>query len=427
MIFVLLLLSATDTIDFYIDPPVYRSTIEVKDTIAQITRTEDIFYVEFNYEIPYQELYYETIDSKIMARATIIFKMSDLDRADSLVDTLYRQFTIPSFAEAAKQQMSFLGQFGLHIPTGRFEYTVEVSSGNKIGIIKKQLDIVRGNYKISDILLASDIVSDTTTGDYLKKGNLKVVPRPSRFFNEYYNNLYVYYEIYDIKPDSNSLEITYRIEDKDNKTIRKISRQIAKKFKSQAINFGLNIRGFDPGEYIFSVEVKDPSTQIVAKKVVPFELKRVFQKEVSYEGMPYYEEIEYFLAPKDYKYFQKLPKEGKATYLKKFWESHNYYDIAERFEYADKNYRQGYKPGNKTDRGRIYVKFGPPDEIERSTIEYYESRPYEYWQYFSDQQFLFLDLQGTNEYVLVWTNARGEQSRPTLYKYIPPDKRGFIE
>ncbi|KPJ71882.1 hypothetical protein AMJ52_08260 [candidate division TA06 bacterium DG_78] len=424
MILFFLLLS-TDTIDLYVDPVVYRITITIEDTIEHLTHTEDIFYIEFNCGASYQDFYYETIDDNIITKATVVFNLSCPSRVDSFVDTLYRQFTIPSFSEAARQQMSFIIQFGLHVPEGLYDYEIQIASGEKEGTVRGSVEVMKDQYKISDILLASAIVTDTSES-YLRKGNLKVTPHPSGLFSEQYTTLYAYYEIYDILPDADSLEIIYSIVNSDNKMIRKISRYLAKRFSSQAVNFGVNIQGFDPGEYIFRVRVRDPVGEVVTEKAAPFTITGIVKKEISYEGMPYYDEIEYFLTPQDYKNFQSFPKEGRARFLKKFWESQNYFEIAERFEYADTNYQEGGTEGRKTDRGRVYIKYGAPDEIERSTIEYYESRPYEHWQYYTGNQFLFLDIRGTNEYTLVWTNASGEQSQPTLYKYVPPKKIDLI-
>lgn len=418
MILLLSFLLAADEVNFYVDPFVCRTTIEIKDTVVQTTKEEDIFYIEFNCGIPYHELSYETVDNKIITKAIVAFNLINLDRLDSLSDTLYRQFTIPSFSQAAKQQISFIVQFGLYIPEGNFRYKISISSGNKKGSVERKITIRKEDYKISDILLASDIVIDTI-GNYLRKGNLRVVPHPSFQFSERYINFYIYFEIYDIIPDSSKLSAIYRIKNEDGKIIRQISRQIDKNFRSQAVNLGFNLQGFDPGEYFLGVEVNDPSTQISVKKGTSFNITKKIQEDISYEGLPYYDEIEYFLNASDNKYFQSLPEDGKRMFLTKFWNTHNYYEIANRFEYADEYYYQGNKPGYKTDRGRIYVKCGIPDDKECTVIETKESKPYEYWQYYNGWKFIFVDIRGTNEYTLVWTNARDERSQPSLYKYLP--------
>jgi GWxTD domain-containing protein len=145
------------------------------------------------------------------------------------------------------------------------------------------------------------------------------------------------------------------------------------------------------------------------------------------EDLPYYEDIEYFVNSNEYKYFKSLTDEGKAIYLKKFWEKHDYRGIAARFEYADAHYAEGAKTGSRTDRGRVYIKVGPPDEIEKTTIEVEMSRPYERWQYYNGTEFVFVDVRGTNEYILVWTNSAVEKKQPTYYQYLPSALRQEIE
>ncbi|KPK68670.1 hypothetical protein AMJ87_11535, partial [candidate division WOR_3 bacterium SM23_60] len=178
MISILLFLATADSINFYADPVVYRSTLEIRDTIAQTSRVEDIFYVEFNCGIPYYELSFETSDTLILTKASIAFLLRNLERPDSIVDTLYRQYTIPSFSQAAQQQLLFLTQFGLHVPEGSYAYDITVLSGDKTGRVADKLVIRKENYRMSDILIAQNIVYDTID-TYLRKGALRVVPHPS--------------------------------------------------------------------------------------------------------------------------------------------------------------------------------------------------------------------------------------------------------
>ncbi len=426
MIPLLLLLFSTEPIHFHVDPVVYRSTVEIIDTITQTAKEEEIYYIEFNCGIPYYELFYETIDGSIIAKARLGFQLINMNRPDSLIDTLYRQFTIPSFRYAAQQQLVFIVQFGLHVPEGNFRYKIVITSGDKKGSVEREIVIDKKNYRMSDILIASNIVIDTI-GDELRKDNLKVFPHPSHRFNERHANIYLYYEIYDLVPDTNRLKINYIIKDSSKQVIAQIPRQVDKQFESQAINFAISTKNIDQGQHFLNIEVRDEKNQMVAQKESPFKIIRAAQQKISYEGMPYYEEIEYFLTPKEYKDFQRFSEEGKKRFLDRFWSQHDYYEIVERFEYAAEHYRQGSKPGHKTDRGRIYVKYGEPDEVERNIISLEESRPYEYWQYYNGFGFIFVDIRVTTEYTLVWTNATDERSQPSLYKYLPESLLGLIE
>ncbi len=422
---ILFLLSA-EPIQFYVDPVVYRSSVEIIDTTVDTKQEQKIYYLEFNCGIPYQELWYETIDSKIVARAKLTFKLVNLESPDSLNDTLYRQFTVPSFRYAAQQQLSFIIQFGLHVPEGHFRYMIGIASGDKRGSVAREIKVSKENYGMSDILIADNVVSDTI-GAGLRKGNLKVYPHPSHQFNERHRSIYLYYEIYDLIPDSNQLKINYVVKDSTHRVIAQIPRLADKLFESQAINFSLSTQDLKQGRHFLAIEVRDEKNELLAQKGTSFEIIRTQRKTTSLRGMPYYEEVEYFLTQKQYKDFQNFSKDGKKRFLDRFWSQHDYFEIARRFEYADEHLREGNKPGHDVDRGRIYIKYGEPDEIERNIISVGISRPYEFWQYYNGYEFIFIDIRGTNEYTLVWTNASDEQSQPSLYKYVPESLLGYIE
>ncbi len=70
-----------------------------------------------------------------------------------------------------------------------------------------------------------------------------------------------------------------------------------------------------------------------------------------------------------------------------------------RIEYANENFSTN-REGWETDRGRIYVIYGPPTDIERHPFEA-NSRPYEIWYYSQiARRFVFVDYTGFGDYTL---------------------------
>ena len=63
-----------------------------------------------------------------------------------------------------------------------------------------------------------------------------------------------------------------------------------------------------------------------------------------------------------------------------------------RIEYANVHFQYGFVPGWKSDRGRLYVALGPPDNIEKHSYEANE-KPYEIWEYYrpSHTRYIFVD------------------------------------
>ena len=132
-----------------------------------------------------------------------------------------------------------------------------------------------------------------------------------------------------------------------------------------------------------------------------------------------------YLATKDeVKLFDKLENvEGKREFLGKFWEEveqgrRDFFPIR-RAEYlrrvriVNDRYAALSKDGWQTNRGRIYLLYGEPDEIERFDSQ--GVKPHEIWSYFSIEngvEFVFVNRFGTNDYELVHSTKRGELRDP---------------
>lgn len=73
--------------------------------------------------------------------------------------------------------------------------------------------------------------------------------------------------------------------------------------------------------------------------------------------------------------------------------------------------------GFETDRGRVYLQYGPPNAINKSS-QSADMKPYEVWEYYiignqRNIKFIFYTRdRSTNDYQLVYTNKRGEVSDP---------------
>lgn len=78
----------------------------------------------------------------------------------------------------------------------------------------------------------------------------------------------------------------------------------------------------------------------------------------------------------------------------------------ERIAYSDEHFANGDR-GWRSDRGRIFVTYGPPDEIQSYPYEL-DSFPYEIWIYYKNNlRFIFVDRYGFGQYTLVNRNGLG--------------------
>jgi GWxTD domain-containing protein len=112
--------------------------------------------------------------------------------------------------------------------------------------------------------------------------------------------------------------------------------------------------------------------------------------------------------------------EGKANVLHAFWlrndpdpeTAYNEFktDFYNRVQMANDLYRAEKLDGWKTDRGRVLLQYGVPNNVER-TESSQERKPFEIWSYYGIQggvEFIFVDRTGYGSYKLVHSTARDE-------------------
>lgn len=121
-------------------------------------------------------------------------------------------------------------------------------------------------------------------------------------------------------------------------------------------------------------------------------------------------EMTYIVPPDSMACYLEASLDDKKSYFKRFWEMRDPDPNTEKNElkdeyftrvnYANKNFQTFGLDGYKTDRGRILIKFGKPDEIDRHPFEL-NARPYIIWRYhYLRKIFLFQDNSGFGDYRL---------------------------
>jgi len=144
-----------------------------------------------------------------------------------------------------------------------------------------------------------------------------------------------------------------------------------------------------------------------------------------------FEKCKYIAAKSEIEKFQKLSNlDGKREYMFEFWKNRDmnnssgenefYKDYVKKVQVANERYTRMGREGWKTDRGRVYLIYGEPSEVERYPNQS-EAKPYEIWHY-NDLEggvyFVFADLTGFLDYVLVTSTKRGEIRDDNWYSRI---------
>jgi len=148
----------------------------------------------------------------------------------------------------------------------------------------------------------------------------------------------------------------------------------------------------------------------------------------------------YLAAGSELGVYKSLTVEGKRRFLRDFWRKRDptpetpgneqmgaFY---KRIGDANERYREGGAaeiPGWRTDRGRIFILYGDPDEMLRRP-QSGASYPWEMWKYTKTrvQYYLFLDRTRLGNYSLIFSNDRRETTLPNWQEFLNDDARREI-
>lgn len=183
--------------------------------------------------------------------------------------------------------------------------------------------------------------------------------------------------------------------------------------------------GFGDNEY-FREEIFIPTTKLNSlKNDFKIELvqgKKIIEKYITFSkykpGISNYvndielalRQMKYILTAQERKEIKLKSKKNKETLFSRLWKKRDptplteYNELMEeyfgRVAYANESF-QGWEPGWETDRGMIYILFGPPDEIQRTNPSTTNSMIYQIWNYYKiNKQFVFRDQNGFGDYRL---------------------------
>lgn len=368
--------------------------------------------VEFYYGVPYDQLTFQPGTEGIFALFTVATEMNGIDVQFSESGTINKRARVKSFQEAVQHQRTFVDQFSIVAPPGSYQVRVTIADSLNQGTIIDTVNIpdFTSHLALSSIQLALALLRDTATG------RLVVVPNPGRRFDPRAQNLFAYWEVYGLLPDSGNYQFSYLLLDLATKDTVVRSRPVVRK-KSGAkatVTLELGIENLAEGSYLFVVNVTDLSNDQTVNAHQQFTIGspapilRPYTFQPSPQEEKYYRKLEFIATPKELACYNSLSDTGKMSYLAWFWSKHNLAEFVRRMETAEGRYRSGRTSGINTDRGRVYVRYGEPDAVERKTMEM-EIKPREYWFYYQlGYTFVFIDTRGDGNYRLAWTNSPDE-------------------
>lgn len=349
--------------------------------------------------------------------------------------------------------IDFIDQQRFVLEPGNYFFDIEIidmlKKDAKPAKVTKEIVVLPkpDNISFSNIQLIENYKKSTAANIYTKSG-LDIMPFVTGFYPPEFEKIAFYAEIYQSdKTFGNDGKFTLMQYIENNLTgtrmsgFEKATRYIAKDVVP-VISY-IDIAELPTGDYDLILEIRNRNNETVAREKVYFQrlntivnlsIDDILKLDIS---ATFVEKINNPDSLKDYIYClvpiaQDLEREiilkqikamdmkAQKQFFYSFWKSRNntnpeesWYTYREQVNYVNKIFSTSVRRGYETDRGRIYLKYGAPNQVTDRPNEP-SSYPYQIWQYykignFNNKIFVFYlpDLV-TNDYQLLHSDMIGE-------------------
>ncbi len=405
-------------------------------------------YVEFYYSFDQNSLTKIQQDTGLVVEGILHITLENAATHKKVVDNDWK-ISYKVAIDTANSDKSLIGVIGFIVPVGDYSSIVsgrDAADSTTARIYKESFSVkpmISANLAASDIEISSKIIQDSPNEhSVFYKNTFEVIPIPTCVFGGNLPVVFYYCELYQLnKGDLNTpLKLRLMVFNSKGKNIYSKTKEISKKISSRVEVGTILVNKFQTDSYTMILSLIDTSTNVginSSKRFYVYNpdivatdtslgthedmLSSTFTVMSEEEVDLLFAQSKYIATSNEIDQFDKISElAGKRKFLYEFWKNRDPDTSTPGNEYFNKYFarvkesNQKYgtisRKGWKTDRGRVYILYGEPSEIERYPNQI-DGKPYEIWHY-NDLEggvlFVFADLTGFSDYQLLHSTKRGE-------------------
>ena len=247
----------------------------------------------------------------------------------------------------------------------------------------------------------------------INRNGYTMTPNPSGVFGLGRPMLYAYSEIYGLQDDDGTYTANYILFERSGKEVFRRGPFVRKKpGESSVETLGINVMGLLAGRYRLRLEVIDDQSDqrtfidreffVVKEQLTDFKnnFTMILDAMENDELRDFIDIVGYFMSESEFQTLMKANRGDRIVQLVDFFEKRDldrktnenefYNQINTRLALVDQQFSTRNFSGRKTDRGRVLIRYGRPNDIEPYPAN--EDRfSYEIWHYDdSDDGFIFI-------------------------------------
>lgn len=348
--------------------------------LIQQGETEDGFYVMALVSIPYSTLQFVREDSFYRARYQVVLQLVDRNKNIYGTEAFGKVNTLDQ--EALQSQSRTVAEtLEVEVPKGKYEGSMILAALEGTRRVEKEFEIDIYHRALGDASIAD------------KQGS----PGIERSFQST-DTLSITVPVYEQDLDSVQLQIKGMRNYRNTRPV-----------EGNEVGWEIPLIGFVTGEYnLIALAFKDGKER--DKRETEFTVRNPFR----FDPRRYQELVDklvYITTPDERARMKSAEPEHRQAVWDSFWKEKDptpqtsYNEALESYfakiRYCEENFSRGDR-GYLSDRARIYMRFGEPDEVEEHPFDM-DRYPYIVWYYYhSDMKFIFEDRLNFGEYELVY-------------------------
>lgn len=382
------------------------------DIIASASEQHGKCRLDMYVQMPHEEIHFAHEGDQYVGRYDVTLTIDTPNGEQVWESSQAVEVRLKDFASTVSDHQFSLKQLSTDIEPGSYEIDLQVHDEDSKLSAKLHRSVLVTNFyqdslSVSDVMLANRI---TTNGE-----QRTIVPNISGNVGEDPGGFFLFCEVYS-SVGVDSLRMTEYITDAKKDTLyHRTHTDPATGFRTQEFLKVSNIT-LPIGSYLVLLDVTGISGRMPPRTLLHATSSRTFY--VHWSDIPMtiqdldkaVDEMRYIAKDSEIEYIRggTTLAERKRRFLE-YWAKRDpdpstprnelmeeYY---QRVDYANKAFPT-FVEGWRTDRGMIYIRFGPPENVERHPFES-GTRPYEVWYYYQQgREFIFVDETGFGDYRL---------------------------
>ena len=413
-------------------------------------RAPDVTLVEAFADIPWTRLTFQRAGDLETAAFTGVLQVKDSAGNVLATETWQDSVRTVPLTPASRSRASSTEKFTFRLKPGTYTLELEVrdAASGVAGSTTTTLRTLSADPASSDLVLAASLQAHSDSiplPGTLVRGDLAVMPNMAGVITAERSQVGLLAELYRSGTDPETAQAVVIIE-RDNPRFRYQTPGQTRVFQGGGVDaLAASLAGLPPGSYTLTAQwafARDTVRISHPIEMLPFGAGEVqLALDLPYEGFTEAEvdsvfgPLTYLLTSEQENAYRVLGSvDAKRRFIAQYWAelaaqsgesaAQLREDFEERVTYANRNFRppsmRRGTPGWETDRGRIYILYGPPSERIEERQRQNQRNPWEAWKYISGRgdKFVFWDQSGFGNYILVYSTNPQEPSHGNWQQYF---------